>query len=320
LAKKGEKLSEKTKDLISKNNTKRKTLCRYCKKMIANLDSHYGNCRKNPANKERFHIETNQYREKNKEKINQQQNIATAKRMQIPEKREHRQKKQHDNRQKPEVKKRNNENRNISRPKRDKKTKQKLIDIIGGDICKNCDFKDHRAFVKEHIHNDGHLDNKKFKSDKRKRDLYYSKNPEEVKNKLQLYCSNCNAVKKFDHESKKEKKMGPRNIRDRDNYRKDKDSAFETLGGYICIKCKFKDSRALDIEHIHGGGNKHRDEFSRQDGFYRDIRDNPEKSKKILQIMCRNCNTIKQHIFDNGNCKCELFHVEYFKNFEPNLK
>jgi hypothetical protein len=311
LAKKGEKVSEETKRKMSISQTKPKKICKHCKKMIASLGSHYGNCRKNPDNKERFRLERIDYEKPHKEKIKSQKQKNWKNWISNPTNKKNKKTYQKERNQIPEVKEQNNANRRISRPKHDKKTRKKLIEIIGGYICKNCDFKDHRACVKEHKDDDGYLDNKKF-PDKRTRDLDYSDNPEEAKNKLQPYCSNCNAIKLFVHESNKPKKMGLRNIQDRENYHKAKDLAFETLGGYRCVQCKFKDYRALDIEHIHGGGNIHRSQFSRQDQLYRDITKYPKKYRKELQIMCRNCNTIKQHITDYGKCDCKLFHVSYF--------
>ena len=104
VAKKGEKLSQYTKDLMSKNRTKDKKKCQFCENQFVDLEKHHQKCPKNPKNRERLRVERNQKRKKNKDRINFLQNIATAKRMQIPEKREQRQKQQYNNSQKPNVK------------------------------------------------------------------------------------------------------------------------------------------------------------------------------------------------------------------------
>ena len=318
VAKKGEKLSQYTKDLMSKNRTKDKKKCQFCENQFVDLEKHHQKCPKNPKNRERLRVERNQKRKKNKDRINFLQNIATAKRMQIPEKREQRQKQQYNNRQKPKVKKRNNENRNISRPKRDKKIREELFKILGGEDwskCKKCGFKDHRAIIIEHIHDDGYLDNQRF-TDDRARNYYYTKHPEEAKKKLQIFCWNCNTIKLHNQrETKwKLKHHSPNSEKNKKLYSELKQKAHQILGGNICTnsKCNFNDPRAMEIEHIDGGGKKDRGQFNRSNEFYQDIVDNPQKAREKLQMMCSNCNHIKQYILDNGDCNCKKFHVNYF--------
>lgn len=81
-----------------------------------------------------------------------------------------------------------------------------------------------------------------------------------------------------------------------------KNTIYVLLGGYTCIKCGFKDPRALQIDHIRGGGKKDRKQHR---GYYQMIKYyylNPELAKKELQILCANCNQIKK--FENH----ELFY------------
>ena len=314
----GMKRTKETRDNISKGKTKDKKQCKHCGKKFADLKKHYGFCRKNPELKEGYRIKRNEYREANKDKINPQQNAATAIRMKIPEKKEHRQKKQYENRQKPEVKKQNNLKRNISRPKRDKKTREELKKIIGGEDwskCIQCGFKDHRALPNEHIDDDGYLDNRKF-PDKRSRDNYYVAHPEEAKKKLQIFCSNCNEIKKYDLQQEKWnlKHHSKSAERDRKKNSTRKQEVHQVLGGDICNECGFNDPRAMQIDHINGGGRADRAQFSSYYRWLDDIIDNPEKARKKLQILCVNCNIIKQHISDYGHCNCKKFHVDYFKN------
>lgn len=65
------------------------------------------------------------------------------------------------------------------------------------------------------------------------------------------------------------------------------------LGGK-CQRCDFADYRALQVDHIHGGGSW---EF-RTTGwpaFYRRVLETLEKE---YQLLCANCNQIKKH--ENG--------------------
>lgn len=70
---------------------------------------------------------------------------------------------------------------------------------------------------------------------------------------------------------------------------------FEFLGGK-CIRCGFSDARALQIDHINGGG--YRERLSRNYiSFYRKILENPAP----YQLLCANCNWIKR--FENKEYK-----------------
>lgn len=68
----------------------------------------------------------------------------------------------------------------------------------------------------------------------------------------------------------------------------------DVLGGRRCIRCGFSDWRALQIDHINGGGSKESKQMSYQKRrkFYID---NPELAKQKLQVLCANCNWIKRH-------------------------
>ena len=139
--------------------------------------------------------------------------------------------------------------RNISRPKLDKKNRETLKKILGGEDwteCIQCGFKDHRALPNEHIDDDGYLDNRKF-TDKRASVNYYRNHPEEAKKKLQIFCSNCNEIKKYDllqkkwnlkHHSESAERSGKKNSTQRQE-------AHQSLGGDICIQCGFDDPKAM---------------------------------------------------------------------------
>ena len=63
---------------------------------------------------------------------------------------------------------------------------------------------------------------------------------------------------------------------------------FKCLGEPICKRCGFSDIRALQIDHINGGGSKERK--NREKSFLMTVRQNPNK----FQILCANCNWIKR--------------------------
>ncbi len=61
--------------------------------------------------------------------------------------------------------------------------------------------------------------------------------------------------------------------------------------GGKCIRCGYTDWRALQINHINGGGHADRKRYSTFYAFYRAILTG-ERSKDDLELLCANCNTI----------------------------
>ena len=62
------------------------------------------------------------------------------------------------------------------------------------------------------------------------------------------------------------------------------------LGGK-CIKCGFNDTRALQLDHINGGGRQELLRCGTHYAMFKKILENPEGH----QILCANCNWIKRH-------------------------
>lgn len=61
-----------------------------------------------------------------------------------------------------------------------------------------------------------------------------------------------------------------------------------------CIRCGFTDTRALQIDHINGGGRKEIDSM-RTWQYYKQILVAPlEEVRKNYQVLCANCNFIKK--------------------------
>jgi len=69
-----------------------------------------------------------------------------------------------------------------------------------------------------------------------------------------------------------------------------REQVHELLGG-VCCRCAFDDWRALQVDHINGGGRKDRDRFDNREQFLKSVLDNPSD----YQLMCANCNWIKRH-------------------------
>jgi len=62
--------------------------------------------------------------------------------------------------------------------------------------------------------------------------------------------------------------------------------------GNKCAHCGYTDWRALEIDHIHGGGTKHRKTFSSPTMYYKHIL---SVAGEGFQLLCSNCNTIKKY-------------------------
>ena len=67
-----------------------------------------------------------------------------------------------------------------------------------------------------------------------------------------------------------------------------RDKCFVLLGNQ-CKRCGFSDARALQLDHIDGGGRKKRKGIG-PTKFYHYVLDHPDE----FQVLCANCNTIKR--------------------------
>lgn len=62
--------------------------------------------------------------------------------------------------------------------------------------------------------------------------------------------------------------------------------------GQCCVRCGFSDVRALQIDHVNGGGNAERYSLGSPNKLYRKILINGADG---YQLLCANCNWIKRH-------------------------
>lgn len=68
----------------------------------------------------------------------------------------------------------------------------------------------------------------------------------------------------------------------------------EHLGGCICNICGFTDIRALQVDHIFGGGCKEIKKFKGNNKMYKAILELPvDVAREKYQVLCANCNRIK---------------------------
>jgi hypothetical protein len=77
------------------------------------------------------------------------------------------------------------------------------------------------------------------------------------------------------------------------NYRRQiRQQVIEKLGGQ-CKECGFSDWRALQIDHVNGGGTKHRKQSTNIFAYYKEILVNLDTGH--YQLLCANCNQIKRY-------------------------
>lgn len=72
-------------------------------------------------------------------------------------------------------------------------------------------------------------------------------------------------------------------------------SAIEILGGK-CVICGFNDYRALQIDHINGGGSKERKERLYKGNFHQNVINSFINKENKYQLLCANCNWIKRYV------------------------
>lgn len=75
-------------------------------------------------------------------------------------------------------------------------------------------------------------------------------------------------------------------------YLKVREEMFMALGNK-CVRCGFSDRRALQIDHINGGGIKERRKGNTR-MFHRKVLTSVKKKENKYQLLCANCNWIKR--------------------------
>ena len=132
----------------------------------------------------------------------------------------------------------------------------------------------------------------------RKQKEYKKNMPRHVKEKIRTYQKswyqkNIEKIKKRSRERwvKNRKKLNKQRNKYRIELRK---KALKRLGNK-CVKCGFSDWRALQIDHIYGGGTKERQHVNPRTVCKIIIEKPKEEWENIYQLLCANCNSIKKY-------------------------
>ena len=75
----------------------------------------------------------------------------------------------------------------------------------------------------------------------------------------------------------------------RNLYKERREAVLDKLGR-VCVRCGFSDIRALQVDHVDGGGVKHHI-INRGSSFHKQVL---EDTSGAYQILCANCNWIKR--------------------------
>ena len=119
--------------------------------------------------------------------------------------------------------------------------------------------------------------------------------------KLRTYCKDCSYLK-INKERKREIQKKFEGTPNGKQYKRDYQRQYlrelrleviKALGGK-CVRCGFSDSRALQIDHINGGGNHERKFLGFSSGFHRKVLVSISNNEGKYQLLCANCNWIKR--------------------------
>lgn len=125
----------------------------------------------------------------------------------------------------------------------------------------------------------------------------------EVKHKAKGLCSKCyekqrdsTTVSKRDSQ-RRYRENNKEKIREAQRLEKQrKKIEIHTALGSICVKCGFTDIRALQIDHIFGGGYTERKLYpTNPKKYYSDILKSIKRNEGKYQLLCANCNWIKRY-------------------------
>lgn len=92
---------------------------------------------------------------------------------------------------------------------------------------------------------------------------------------------------------KSEKGKALRKKSDVNYLKKIRSAALSVLGGK-CVHCGFSDVRALQIDHVNGGGSKDKKRRGCGGQFYNQVIKSFLNKENEFQLLCANCNWIKR--------------------------
>lgn len=69
----------------------------------------------------------------------------------------------------------------------------------------------------------------------------------------------------------------------------------DRLGQHVCATCGYADKRALQFDHIDGGGRQHRLSLPSGGAYYKALLSMTDEAlRAAFQVLCANCNAIKR--------------------------
>jgi len=86
-----------------------------------------------------------------------------------------------------------------------------------------------------------------------------------------------------------------------------RESVFAVLG-HTCARCGFTDKRALQFDHINGGGSQDFAQRQSSKAYFQSIIDRPGQ----FQVLCANCNSIKR--VEQGAVGLKVLSIEEWSN------
>lgn len=126
-------------------------------------------------------------------------------------------------------------------------------------------------------------------------------NKTDFKHKAKGVCTSCYDKRRYRENDNvklsriKYKENNPKNVKESNKkyHAKNRENLLNLLGN-VCCKCGFSDKRALQIDHIHGGGIKERKLYNTKD-YHRIVLKSLENKENKYQLLCANCNWIKRY-------------------------
>ena len=179
----------------------------------------------------------------------------------------------------------NKEKLNKNQRKAGRKFKCQVMNRYGGH-CINCKEKQIQFLTVDHTNNDGAEHRKKIG----KTTIYGWLVKNNFPKGFQILCYNCNWVKWIKYLNKLKNTILKSSYK-HGYYKKNKKKVFDHYGRK-CMCCGFDDERVLTMDHINGGGGKHRREINGSIYGWL-IRNGFPKGFKTL---CRNCNSGKREL------------------------
>jgi hypothetical protein len=135
------------------------------------------------------------------------------------------------------------------------------------------------------------------------KDKYNKKRYQEKREKMLEICKK---YRQENREKLREKQMKYRRdniellFKKRKKYNKNLKNLVVEKMGKKCIKCGFNDSRALQIDHINGGGTKELRSIGSKAIYRRILKMSINEMNNKYQLLCANCNWIKRYENDEN--------------------